>query len=284
MIHSAREMSDRRRGVVPGFRRLLSGVRGRLRRPTRTTHVFLPAPSIRIQTMAFEWMGRVITISSGHSTPLYETIAEVVDYDCYRLRELAPEALRGTTLIDIGANVGVTTLCLAQFPDVGVVSFEPDPTNRGRLKENVASNDASCVTVRAEAVAAANGTARLLRPPNEDVGGQLEGRDDSSAAEGRTVIDVVTLDLRGALERAGPANVGLVKIDCEGAEYDIVPQITPDVAARLPRLTFEVHERGPGRRPAEIRERLNALGYRLAWKSDPFGRASLVHLFASRLD
>jgi hypothetical protein len=40
----------------------------------------------------------------------------VVDYDCHQLGRLHPDALRGTTIIDIGANIGVTILYLAQLP------------------------------------------------------------------------------------------------------------------------------------------------------------------------
>jgi tRNA/tmRNA/rRNA uracil-C5-methylase (TrmA/RlmC/RlmD family) len=102
--------------------------------------------------MTFGFRDRELRVLAGYSTPLYETIAEVVDYDCYQLGRLHPDVLQNTTLIDIGANVGVTTLCLAQFPQARVLSFEPDPDNCARLEANLRQNGASNVTVVRKAV------------------------------------------------------------------------------------------------------------------------------------
>ena len=229
--------------------------------------------------MTFEFRNRELRVLAGYSTPLYETIAEVVDYDCYQLGQLLPNALENTTLIDVGANVGVTTLCLAQFPRCRVVSFEPDPDNCARLEANVRENEASNVTVVRKAVSGSCGTGLLVRPAHEDVGCRLTNGDDVAIAE--SVIEVPTIDLAGALALVSGA-IGLAKIDCEGTEHDIVGQITPEVAGRLPRLTFEVHDQGKGRNHTSISDRLERLGYSLTFRPDPFGRLSLTHLLAER--
>lgn len=240
---------------------------------------FRPAQSIRSQAMTFRFRDRELRVLAGYSTPLYETIAEVVDYDCYQLGELHPDALRDTTLVDIGANVGVTTLCLAQFPQTRVLSFEPDPDNCARLEANVRENGASNVTVVGQAVSRRPGTGRLARPAHEDVGCRLLIGVDVSTTE--HVIEVPTTDLAGVLGRVSGA-IGLAKIDCEGAEHDIVDQISPADARRLPRLTLEVHDQGKGRNCASLSDRLARLGYRLSFRPDPFGRPSLTHVLALR--
>ena len=247
----------------------------------RQGYAFRPAPSIQSQAMTFGFRGRQLRVLAGYSTPLYETIAEVVDYDCYQLGQLLPGALESTTLIDIGANVGVTTLCLAQFPRCRVVSFEPDPDNCARLEANVRENKASNVTVVRKAVSGSCGTGLLVRPTHEDVGCRLADGAEVPMAEG--VIEVPTIDLAGVLALVSGA-IGLAKIDCEGAEYEIVDQITPEVAGRLPRLTFEVHDLGEGRNRTSLSDRLERLGYALTFRPDPFDRLSLTHLLAVRRD
>ena len=135
----------------------------------------------------------------------------------------------------------MTSLCLAQFPQSRVLSFEPDPDNCARLEANVRQNGASNVTVVRKAVSGSCGKGLLVRPTHEDVGCRLANGADVSTAE--RVIEVPTIDLAGVLALV-PGAIGLAKIDCEGAEYDIVDQITLETADRLSRLTFEVHDQG----------------------------------------
>jgi len=47
---------------------------------------------------------------------------------------------RGGTYLDVGANIGLTTLPIAQNERVRCVAFEPDPTNFSHLSENVRRN------------------------------------------------------------------------------------------------------------------------------------------------
>jgi FkbM family methyltransferase len=240
----------------------------------------MPAPSIVTQTISFSWAGRRLEVEAGFTTPLYETIAEVVDFDCYRLREVAADALAGSTLIDVGANVGVTSLCLAQFPGVRVLSVEPDARNCAQLGANLRRNGAENARVLQRAVARTTGRALMSRPEAEDVGGRLLA--DGESRPGESLYEVKTLNLRDLMAATTTA-IGLMKVDCEGGEFEIVDQITPELAGRLPLLTFEIHEQGPERGRVRIAHQLERLGYTLAWKPDPFGRGSLSHLLATRL-
>ena len=119
-------------------RRVLRALRTRLQRLVGCPdpYSFRPAPSIRSQQMTFRFLERELVVTAGFDTPLYETIAEVVDYDCYRLRDIVPD-LHDTTILDVGANVGVTTLCLAAIPRSTVRAFEPVRRNCDFLQQPV---------------------------------------------------------------------------------------------------------------------------------------------------
>jgi FkbM family methyltransferase len=62
---------------------------------------------------------------------------EIFTNKCYRIPEsILPQA---RTIVDLGANIGLTTLFLSQFfPDARYVCVEPNPLNAAILRRNVA--------------------------------------------------------------------------------------------------------------------------------------------------
>ena len=92
---------------------------------------------------------------------------------------------------------------------------------------------------------------------------------------------MATVDLKAALAGV-EGDIGLMKVDCEGGEYDIVEQMTADVAARIARITFEIHDLDEDRNARSIGARLESLGYVVVWRPDPYGRQSLHHALACR--
>lgn len=118
----------------------------------------------------------------------------------------------GEVFVDVGANVGVYTIWVAQL-GVDVIAFEPGPAAFDRLKQNVALNGFT-VDCRQAAVGAEVGRLRLT-----------EGKDtlnrlvlDLEAADDSTLwVDVTTLDVV-----VGDGTVAGVKIDVEGAEELVV--------------------------------------------------------------
>jgi len=267
------------RGVRSFRGRIASRLRNAAHRfvPCPAPYQFLPAPSIVKQTIEFRFLAAPLVVEAPYHMPLYETVAEVVDYDCYQLRPLA-RALEGATVIDIGANVGVTALCLSRIPGIRLYCFEPDPDNCRQLRSNLALNSVQHATVIEAAVAAESGTLQFWRPEHERVGGRLLAGQPPGSGQ---TLEVRALNLDEALALTeGP--VGLVKIDCEGGEYAILEQLTPALAARISRLTLEVHQRGEEQCLATLAARLRGRGYALSTRPDPFGRTGLDHLLAER--
>jgi hypothetical protein len=95
-------------------------------------------------------------------------------------------------------------------------------------------------------------------------------------------LQVKTLSLPSALLACTGANVELIKMDCEGGEYAIVEQISPELARRIRNMTMEVHDLDRDRNVSALSERLKSLGYRLHYKNELLNRLGLHHLLASR--
>ena len=243
------------------------------------TYGFRPARSIREQLITFSFGGREFAVKADHRTALYDMVLEVVDYDCYQLKKLTWEPGREHNIVDVGANVGVTAVVLAQIPGARVTCYEPDPGNCALLRDNIARNGLGNVTVRQAAVGPSNGKLPF-RAHAESTGGSLAPNGSESNAYWLSV-DTVTLENVVGESGAGSDEIALLKCDCEGGEYDLLGQLTPSLAARIRNLTIEVHDLDSQRNVEWVRGKLEGLGYEVSVIPDLWERGAL-HLVLAR--
>jgi FkbM family methyltransferase len=243
------------------------------------TYGFRPARSIGEQLITFSFGGREFAVKADHRTALYDMILEVVDYDCYQLKKLAWKPVLEHNIVDVGANVGVTAVVLAQIPGARVTCYEPDPGNCALLRDNVTRNGLNNVTVREAAVGSSDGKVQF-QTHAESTGGSL-ARNGSKSDANTMTVDAVTLD-RLVQESAGDdGTIALLKCDCEGGEYDLLGQLTPPLAARIRNLTIEVHDLDRQRNVEWVRGTLEGLGYEVSVIPDLWERGAL-HLVLAR--
>ena len=242
------------------------------------TYGFRPSRSIEEQIITFSFGGRALTVKANYRTALYDMIGEVVDYDCYQLKKLEWEPDRDRFIVDIGANVGVTALVLAQIPRAHVTCYEPDPENCALLRDNIERNGLRNVSVRQAAVAGSNGKLQFQLHA-ESTGGSLAGNGATSGAQTLTV-DAVTLDR--VLEESPNGEIDLLKCDCEGGEYELLERFTPELAQRIHNLTIEVHDLDQRRNIGWISQKLSGLGYQVSCIPDLWERSALHLLLARR--
>lgn len=168
----------------------------------------------------------------------------------------------GDVVVDIGANIGVFTVlaALAVGPKGRVIAVEPNGETADRLERNLALNGLHNVTVHRAAV---TGTSRpvTLHKGDAAIFSSILDDVDGRRTSGQSEI-VPGLPLADILTQAGIERVDLLKIDCEGGEYEIFDHAAPELWQRLPQIIMETHEAG-GRKPPELAARLRALGYRL---------------------
>lgn len=144
----------------------------------------------------------------------------------------------GWRVMDIGAHIGTFAL-KAWRAGAQVWAFEPEPENFGLLTRNIAQNGAWTVHAFQDAVTGTTGRATLYvwqkSPGNTGSYGMHYG-----AAFGAPALEVNTVTLAEALLLLdGPCD--LLKLDCEGSEYDILESATPAVLARVGRIVMEWH-------------------------------------------
>jgi len=173
---------------------------------------------------------------AGARVPIYEIFAE----DCYHFEWfLGPLAGQPLEVLDVGGQIGTFACRLAQLEAKATIrTYEPSPTSASVLRRNVERNHfGDRITVVEEALAATVGTAEL--DDNEGGSGtnSLVGAQGSSGA----TVTVATTTFDAAVAALpGPPNV--VKIDCEGGEYDLVAASSPESWEAVERLVIEYHK------------------------------------------
>lgn len=202
--------------------------------------------------------GNVFTTpGDGSSFP----VREIFLHDEYRLESLRPAP---TDILDIGANVGVFALRAAElFPGVRISAFEPSPRTYELLVQNLRANpvlgkiDAHrCAVVGSSDVEEVQFWIDATGSPCSTL---IE-----SAVRDRTAGQwekVPAVSLSSILASAGA--VDLLKLDVEGAEYEIMKETPPEALARVRRIVVEYH---PIRDHhfTDIVEALAAAGFRMA--------------------
>jgi hypothetical protein len=75
---------------------------------------------------------------------------------------------------------------------------------------------------------------------------------------------VPVIGIADVIARAGPA-IKLLKVDCEGSEYDLIDALDENSAAAIRQIAMEVHPVA-GRSMQQLRARIESWGMRVTWK------------------
>ncbi|GEM_PF-976815 len=166
---------------------------------------------------------------------MYGGTREALEFELFR-----HEIPRGTTVIDVGANIGFYTLPFARA--VGehghVFAFEPAPENLNYLKKNIKANGYKNVTVVEKAVGDYDSVIKLYLSGFNPGGHQIfdmrekifEGEltddrkalleDEHSNMPRKSVeVSIVSLD---AFLKDHPQPISFIKMDVEGAEGGVL--------------------------------------------------------------
>jgi FkbM family methyltransferase len=134
---------------------------------------------------------------------------------------LSSMVARDSHVIDVGANIGFTTVALSNFcPDGWVAAVEPVPRTFALLEENVKAAHATNVSCHNFALGAADGELVMQGNPNFLAGSFVADKfsiDDEYHFAER--VPVHTLD--AVLEQTGLRRLDAMKIDVEGFELDV---------------------------------------------------------------
>ncbi len=178
------------------------------------------------------------------AAPLINEIWEKEVYNrAYSLKE-------NDIVLDVGANIGVFSLYAASR-GAKVFSFEPNPEVFAVLQENIRINNLeNRVTPLNMALGDHKGKATLFMALSEKIYAPgsasimrdfIDDLDKRYGKNDYTAFTVSCLRLDQALDLLRLKMVDFMKVDCEGAEYDIMQSVPQHRLGEIRRIAMEIH-------------------------------------------
>lgn len=200
-----------------------------------------------------EWQGKQIRARMANHESV-QCMHEVFGLHAYQVLGTGP-----CVVVDIGMNIGLASLYMAALPTVqAVLGYELAGPTAAVARQNIAANAwaAHRIQVQHAGIAATDGQLTISLTGAGDVGAHLRMGTGTGATE---TVNLLSLDtVLQQVQQLYPGLPVVLKLDCEGAEYELVPllqqgQWHQHVAA----LMIEWHVQGS----EPLTEVLTACGY-----------------------
>lgn len=168
----------------------------------------------------------------------------------------------GDVIVDAGAHIGAVSLRAATAAqNVRVYALEPSPANFAVLKRNISANGLEHAIFPYQlAVGAAAGQKQLFTCTERADGHTFYPHDHFQF--GRPVR-VACVSLADFISREGLEKVDFLKMDVEGAEYDIFLEGDVSFLEKVGSIGMEYHELRPQHRGADIVRVLEQKGFKV---------------------
>ena len=143
------------------------------------------------------------------------------------------------TIVDIGAHVGYFTIYAANLARKGkLISYEPSKKSFSTLEKNIEINNFSNVKLENIAISKTHGKALLHTDDLDEISNSLYNFNEESK-----VYEVETSTLKEIFLKNKLGNIDFLKIDCEGAEYEILMNASTSDLDRIKKISIEIHEK-----------------------------------------
>ena len=137
-------------------------------------------------------------------------------------------------IIDVGAHIGLFSLLVSQFCKTGkIFSFEPIRENFDLLVSNLALNHIENVFPFNVGVSKKSGKLNLFLNNDQSA--------HSVFPKGSESITVEAISLQKIFDEKQISSCKLLKLDCEGAEYDIIDSLPVEYLDKIQNMAIEYH-------------------------------------------
>lgn len=198
--------------------------------------------------------GLTITIRRNHGDAM--TVSEIFTSNCY-IRDLARPLPKNPIVIDVGGFIGDFALyAVKRLNARRVIVCEPSMKNWALLVKNIANNG---YENRIQPVNKAVTNGRNI-PMNIEAPDECQCMVSAYCASEEPMSTVPGTSLSDLLRDHAIETVDLLKIDCEGGEYEIIESTPGDVFRRIRNIVVEFHD---PTRLESMKQRLRHEGYTL---------------------
>lgn len=169
----------------------------------------------------FEWL------QNNHP----DIFIEVIKNNEYELKK---EDVENKNIIDIGANIGTFTLYSAYLGAKQIISVEPSTDTFQKLTENIGHYAFNNIKLLKNVVLNISGI-KIKLPI------QINSGHNSIFKKTENFEMVETITLKEILARITNPDDIILKIDCEGSEYDILLNMSASDFERVKTIHIEIH-------------------------------------------
>jgi FkbM family methyltransferase len=174
-------------------------------------------------------LGPVLETELGNSWPIIEIFRDG-HYDV----DIPWPAVR--RVVDVGGHVGAFALWVAaRAAHAHITTFEPEPRNYRDLELNLARNNVLDRVTRVNAAVGARDGTRVLNVPVHRHNASFAAGADAA----RVSVDCVSLERY--LDRQASREIDVLKLDCEGAEWEILTSLRVESLWQIRHLLVECH-------------------------------------------
>jgi len=179
---------------------------------------------------------KIVCLRNGFAIHLSNAPEDVVSlFLIFAKREYGSITKDGLVL-DVGANIGAFSLYACMNGAKRVYAFEPNGQAYDLLCKNISTNNLSdMIFPRRVAISSEAGT-QVKFPVNASPQNKIMGDD---AREGYELVNTTTL--KRVLSENRIYSVDLLKLDCQGMEYEIIESLDKATADKLHAIKMEYH-------------------------------------------
>ncbi|UFH55027.1 FkbM family methyltransferase [Spirosoma sp. KNUC1025] len=196
---------------------------------------------------------------------LYLLFKEIFMVDVYEMDSLVSQLPAEPVVIDIGANVGFFDVqLLSKINKATIYAYEPIPANVKTFQDILQQNPRLLPSVQIFEMA-------VTGQPTDKLSLFAEGADNNQVVasvfagfnENNTQrLSVDSITLTEIIRDNKLSAIDLLKLDCEGSEFDIIYHTDPELLKRIKRMYVEVHNLDDNRNNIDaFNKYVQSLGY-----------------------
>ena len=208
---------------------------------------------------SYNWNGKKVfyRTSSSDMTLIYEILLK----SKYRSEYYFPEKIKPEVILDIGGNVGITSIYLASiFPNATIYTFEPLLENFKILQKN--TEQYGNIKVFNIGLGSKNGSFKVFLSDDSENFGGVSFYSEGEGNKTESYTECKVRNINDVIQELNISAIDLMKIDTEGSEYDILSCLNDEILRSIFWITGELH----GNRDFELLNYLNSMGFSISVK------------------